>query len=105
MPTSISAITTGTTRCTTRPHAEKAATPGSDPVSSPAGEQRARDLATALTDAHVAVVITTQFQRTQMTAKPIADLAGVTPIVVATASDTKAHASAVAAKAKASARG
>lgn len=86
-------------------HAEKAATPANDPGLTPAGEQRARDLALALADAHVSTIITTQYQRTQATAKPLMDSAKITPIIVAAASDTKAHAEAVAAKARSSAAG
>ncbi len=81
-------------------HAEKATTPGNDPALTPAGEQRARDLMTALSDARVTAIITTQFQRTQLTAKPLADSAKIAPVVVTAVADTKAHAEAVAAKAK-----
>ncbi len=81
-------------------HAEKATTPGNDPALTPAGEQRAVDLVLALAHAHVDAVITTQYQRTQLTAKPVADGAKVTPMIVTAVSDTKAHAEAVAAKAK-----
>ena len=81
-------------------HAEKAAAPANDPVLTPAGEQRARDLLTALADAHVTAIITTQLQRTQLTAKPLADSAKITPMIVTAVADTKAHAEGVAAKAK-----
>jgi broad specificity phosphatase PhoE len=81
-------------------HAEKAMTPGNDPALTAAGEQRARDLMTALTDARVTTVITTQFQRTQLTAKPLADSAKIAPMIVTAVADTKTHAEAVAAKAK-----
>ena len=86
-------------------HAEKAAAPANDPVLTPVGEQRARDLAASLAHAGVGTIITTQFQRTQSTAKPLADTAKLTITVVAAASDTKAHAEAVAAKARAAAVG
>jgi phosphohistidine phosphatase SixA len=76
-------------------HAEKAATPANDPLLTSAGTQRAADLAAALSDAHVNVVITTQFERTKATAKPTADAAKVAPVVVAATSDIVAHVNAV----------
>jgi broad specificity phosphatase PhoE len=86
-------------------HAEKATAPANDPVLTPGGEQRARDLLTALADAHVTAIITTQLQRTQLTAKPLADSAKIAPMIVNAVADTKAHAEAVAAKAKGAAAG
>jgi len=85
-------------------HAEKAATPASDPNLTPAGEQRARDLLHALADAHVGSIITTQFARTKETAKPLADSVHETPIVVATGS-MKEHVEAIAAKVKGAKKG
>ena len=76
-------------------HAEKAATPANDPPLTPAGTQRAADLAAALGDAHVTAIITTQFERTKATAKPTADAAKVTPVVVPASSDLAAHVNAV----------
>jgi broad specificity phosphatase PhoE len=81
-------------------HAEKATAPANDPLLTPDGEQRARDLLTALADAHVTAIITTQLQRTQLTAKPLADSTKIAPMIVTAVADTKAHAEAVAAKAK-----
>jgi len=86
-------------------HAEKATAPASDPVLSPAGEQRALDLARTLAGARVTTIITTQFKRTQMTAKPLADSANLTPIVIAASGDPKVHATAIAAKVRSSPRG
>lgn len=63
-------------------HAEKSTTPANDPDLSPAGVQRARDLAAVLADARVNAVVTTQFQRTQLTAAPLAQASGLTPTVV-----------------------
>ena len=63
-------------------HAEKATTPGNDPELSAIGMQRARDLAATLADAHVGSVITTQFQRTALTAAPLMQSGSLTPIVV-----------------------
>ena len=63
-------------------HAEKAAEPANDPGLTPAGEQRARDLAQVARDAGVTAVITTQFARTRATAEPLAKALGITPEVV-----------------------
>jgi broad specificity phosphatase PhoE len=81
-------------------YGEKAATPANDPELSAAGMQRARDLAAALADAHVTTVITTQFQRTRATALPLAESLHLTPMIVSAAADVRAHAEAVAAKAR-----
>jgi broad specificity phosphatase PhoE len=69
-------------------HAEKAATPADDPPLTAAGEARARDLWTAIRDAGVSTVITTQFARTRETAQPTASALGVTPTVVPATSPT-----------------
>ena len=75
---------TGTTTVILVRHAEKA-DPGAgmaaDPPLSPAGEQRARDLVTALEGTRVDAIITTQFMRTKMTAQPLADARHLTPEV------------------------
>lgn len=63
-------------------HAEKAATGGSDPHLSDAGQARARALARSLRAAGVTAVITTQYVRTAETAAPTARAAGVTPETV-----------------------
>ena len=81
-------------------HAEKAPTPAVDPPLTSVGQQRARDLATALADAHVSTILATQFQRTQATARPLAELVGQTMIIVPATTDPDAHAEAVAAKAR-----
>jgi len=65
-------------------HAEKATEPASDPGLTPAGEQRARDLAQLAHDAGVSAVITTQLARTRATAQPLASALGITPEVVDT---------------------
>ena len=82
-------------------HAEKAAAPANDPVLSAEGIQRALDLAAALSGARVSSVITTQLQRTQLTAKPISDALGKPPIIVPVASPVAAHVEAVAAAVRA----
>jgi phosphohistidine phosphatase SixA len=63
-------------------HAEKASATDRDPVLSDAGAQRARDLATALVDAGIGSVVTTQFQRTRLTAADVLAATRLTPIVV-----------------------
>ena len=78
-------------------HAEKAAAPANDPVLSPEGVQRATDLAATLAGAGITSVVTTQLQRTQLTAKPISDALGKNPVVVPVASPVSAHVAAVAA--------
>ena len=76
-------------------HAERAAEPANDPVLTEAGSQRALALREALRGARVTSIITTHLQRTQLTAKPIADAGGLTPIVVRAGGP--AHADSVAA--------
>lgn len=76
-------------------HAERAAEPQADPVLTPAGQQRALDLAAALSAANVSSIITTHLQRTQLTAKPLGDAIGQSPIVVRAGG--AAHADSVAA--------
>lgn len=63
-------------------HAERATEPASDPVITPAGEQRAQALAAALKDAGVQAILTTQFQRTRLTASPLAEALGIAAEVV-----------------------
>jgi broad specificity phosphatase PhoE len=79
-------------------HAEKAAKPADDPPLTNDGERRARDLAATVADARVSMVIATQFLRSQATAKPVADAAHQTTVVVPATADPKAHAAAVAEK-------
>ena len=79
-------------------HGEKAAKPADDPPLTNDGERRARDLAATLADARVSMVIATQFKRSEATAKPVADAAHQTVVVVPATADPKAHAAAVAEK-------
>lgn len=58
-------------------HAEKATDDPRDPVLSPAGSERARDLAAVLDGAQVAAVYVTEFKRTRLTAEPVAQRFGV----------------------------
>lgn len=77
-------------------HAERDTTPPRDPVLTAAGQARARALHRAIASAGVGSVIATQFQRTQLTAKPLADSLELTPIIVAASSPVSAHAEAIA---------
>ena len=76
-------------------HAERGTAPAGDPVLTDAGSQRAVALAAALAGARVSSVITTNFPRTQLTARPLMDAIGQTPIVVRAAG--AAHVDSVAA--------
>ena len=78
-------------------HAERATAPATDPVLTDAGSQRALDLRDALLAAGIKTVITTQLQRTGLTAKPLTDTLGITPIVVRAGGPTAAHVDSVAA--------
>jgi broad specificity phosphatase PhoE len=79
-------------------HAERATEPANDPVLTDAGAQRAKDLAAALAGARVTAVVTTQLQRTQLTAKPLMESLGLTaPIVVRAGGGASGHADSVAA--------
>jgi broad specificity phosphatase PhoE len=53
-----------------------------DPLLSAAGEARARKLAVALAAAQIKAIYTTEYKRTQDTAKPLASALNVTPDVV-----------------------
>jgi phosphohistidine phosphatase SixA len=79
-------------------HAEKVTSDPRDPnpALTPAGTQRAADLAEYLRRRHVAGVITTQFARTSLTGKPTADAAHVALDSVLAGRDVQAHAAAVA---------
>lgn len=77
-------------------HAERAAEPVSDPVLSPAGETRAHALVAAVAHAGIRTIVTTQFQRTRLTAAPLERSQEVASVVVATAGGTAAHVRAVA---------
>jgi broad specificity phosphatase PhoE len=64
-------------------HAEKAAVEGNDPPLSEAGEARANALAEEIGAMHFDAVIATERQRTQATARPLAELHGITPEIIA----------------------
>lgn len=59
-------------------HAEKASD-GDDPPLNDAGTARANELARVLADARIRAIYTTQYQRTTLTAAPLAKLLGVEP--------------------------
>lgn len=61
-------------------HAEKASETG-DTELSPAGVERAKELARVLTAVKVDAVYTTQYRRTKDTAAPFATARGITPVV------------------------
>ena len=63
-------------------HAEKAAAPAADPPLTPEGEARARDLWTAVKDAGVNAIISTQFLRTKGTVQPTAAALRLTPEII-----------------------
>ena len=62
-------------------HAEKSASPPSDPVLAPAGEVRAATLPHVAADAGVSAIYVTNTNRTRQTAQDLADLLGLTPEV------------------------
>src|SRR4029077_6321979 len=63
-------------------HADPAAG-GVDPTLSPAGVHRAAVLAKMLADAGIVAIFTSDLRRTKETAKPLAQLLGITPVVIA----------------------
>ena len=82
-------------------HAERDTAPPKDPGLTSAGMVRARALAAALAGARITTVITTQFQRTQLTGRVVADASNITPLVVAAGGPASAHVEAVAAAVRA----
>jgi phosphohistidine phosphatase SixA len=66
-------------------HAEKALDQGNDPGLTEAGQARAQALIATLREAGVGAIITTEWQRTRLTAAPLADALDITAMVVATA--------------------
>ncbi len=63
-------------------HAEKAASPATDPPLTEAGKKRAELLASMLADSGVDAIYVTELQRTQQTAAPLAARVHVKPIVI-----------------------
>ncbi|HQR36104.1 MAG TPA: histidine phosphatase family protein [Blastocatellia bacterium] len=69
-------------------HAEKAAAPAADPPLLEAGTKRAEMLARTLSKAGITTIITSQYQRTKLTAEPLARQLGVTATVIPVAMST-----------------
>lgn len=63
-------------------HAEKAASGGTDPNLSVAGQKRAKRLAHVLKDAGISKIFVTEFKRTQQTAAPLATTLNLTPNII-----------------------
>lgn len=77
-------------------HAERAASPASDPVLTDAGVARAQALKVVLADAGVSAVVATQYQRTTLTAKPLADSLKLGFTIVRAGAALQAHLDSVA---------
>jgi phosphohistidine phosphatase SixA len=77
-------------------HAEKADA-SADPALSAAGARRAQALADSLARRGISGIVVTQFQRTRLTAQPLATRLGIEPVVVPAAGAMTDHAAAVAA--------
>jgi phosphohistidine phosphatase SixA len=71
-------------------HAEKASATERDPVLSDVGAQRAKDLAAALADAGIGSIVTTQLQRTKLTAADVMAATKLAPIVIQAGGPTHA---------------
>ena len=82
-------------------HAERDTAPARDPALTAGGVARAAALREALAGAGIGSVITTQFQRTSLTAAPLTDSLKLTPIVVRASSPVSAHADSIAAAVRA----
>ena len=77
-------------------HAEKAATGGNDPDLTPAGRQRAEDLAVTLRNAGVEAIVVSERRRTHQTAAPLARARNLVPDTVGLGATVPEHAAAVA---------
>lgn len=73
---------TGSTTIILVRHAEKAAEPAADPPLTSAGVTRADALVELVKDAGITAVVSTQFQRTRLTAAPIAARLGLTTEII-----------------------
>lgn len=76
-------------------HAEAGGEPPADPSLTDAGRVRARALAAALEHTGLDAIIVTPFARTRMTAEPVAQMRGITPMVVEVAGGMDQHVAAV----------
>lgn len=77
-------------------HAERASETDRDSPLSPAGEARARALADALADAGISAVLATRYQRTQNTARPLAERLGLPVQIEESGTDAETSAQALA---------
>ena len=64
-------------------HAERSSAMSADSLLSPAGEERAMQLAQVLKDAGIQRIYVTEVRRTQQTAEPIAARLHLTPVIIA----------------------
>ena len=64
-------------------HAERSSAMSADSLLSPAGEERARQLAQVLKDTGIQRIYVTEVRRTQQTAEPIAARLHLTPVIIA----------------------
>jgi broad specificity phosphatase PhoE len=81
-------------------HGEKAAEPAANPPLTAEGEARARALVDVLAHAGISVVISTPYERTLATVRPIAAKLGIIVDTIPIAGGVPAHAQAVAAAVK-----
>lgn len=107
LPCVLFALVAGTVSASGQPatvvlvrHAERAATPANDPVLTDAGMARAHALRAVLADAGVSAVVATQYQRTQLTARPLADSLNLDVTIVRAGAPVQAHLDSVAAAVK-----
>ena len=81
-------------------HAETAGGMGGDPALSEAGTARAQALVDLLKNANVAAIYATQYQRTRLTAAPLADALHLSVNTIQASNPMQAHVDAIAAKVK-----
>ena len=76
-PARVAPVTAGTTTIVVVRHAEKSTDDPRDPSLSAAGQERAKALSSALKDAGITDIYTTQYKRTRQTAEPLAQQFGI----------------------------
>ena len=64
-------------------HADRSSAMSADAALSPAGEERAKELARVLKDAGIQRIYVTEFLRTRQTAEPIAAMLHLEPVIIA----------------------